>query len=132
MFTDANAEYIDLYANYEVYRSNAVSQNSNFFNGTGASINLYYSYKSAHKNIFNFSITELGFIRWNNRSQHFAKDTLIHFEGVPIHDILNIENPIFENANTDSIIQEYTYADTTTSYITPTPTSIHFSYLYNF
>jgi len=132
LYTETNASYVNLAANYEVRRRNKDSLDKLFFKGVGASLNIYYSYKSKNNHIFNFQISELGFIQWDYKSQHISKDTLIHFEGVSIPDIFNIENPIFENMNTDSIIQEYTVSDSTQSYIIPTPASIYISYLHSF
>jgi len=132
LYTDANAEYIDFSANYEVNRSDFSKTGNNAFKGIGASLNLYYSFETERKNIFDLEITDFGFIKWNKHSQKFARDTSLHFEGINVSDILNIEGNIFNNANPDSIINSYTYSDTTHSYSTPTPSCLKISYLYNY
>ncbi len=117
LYTDANAEYLDFAANYKVSRSSA----SKAFNGIGSSMNIYYSIEGEKKNCFKFELTDLGFIRWNSQSQQFSKDTAIHFEGINVSDILNIQGNVFGNANADSIVHTYTYATTTKAYYMMTP-----------
>jgi len=128
LYTDANAEYIDFAANYDVARSSTPSK---IFKGLGTSINFYYSIESPKKNVFDLQLTNLGFIRWNKQSQSFSKDTTIHFDGVNVTDILNIKGNIFGNANTDSIVHAYTYSNLKTSYYTLTQACLNISYLYN-
>lgn len=130
LYTEKDAKYIDLSAGYDIYRSD--TSGSSGFKGLGSSINLYYSFYTDKKNRFDFSATDLGFIRWNKNSQHFAKDTAIHFEGVTINDPLNIEENIFSNSNPDSIVHIYTYADTAMAYFMLTPACFKISYLYHF
>ncbi len=132
IYTDANAEYLDFSANYEVNRSNYSTTGANVFKGIGTSLNLYYSFETKRKDIFDFEITDFGFIKWNKHSQQFSKDTSLHFEGINVPDILNIEGNIFANANPDSIVNLYTFSDTSHSYIMPTPFCIKASYFYNF
>jgi hypothetical protein len=132
IFTDANAEYIDFSANYEVSMSDTSHTWLGTFKGLGTSINLYYSFKTKNNNCFNFQITDLGFIRWAGQSQQFSKDTTIHFEGVNVTDILNVGGNIFGNFNTDSIVHSYIFSKTTRPYTMLTPACLKISYLYNF
>jgi hypothetical protein len=131
LFTEANAEYLDLSADYEISRSDTSRNKSSKINGYGASVSLYYSGQNDKNNIFSLELSNLGYIRWNKNSQHFSKDTSIHFEGVAVTDILNIEGNIFDNANTDSVIHEYTSSDTICSYNMMTPATLKITYLYN-
>lgn len=130
LYTAPDAEYIDIHAAFDVNRSD--TSDNKKFKGFGSSLNLYYSFNTENKNIFNFSISDLGFIQWNKNSQQFSKDTAMHFDGVHIDDPLNIEGNIFGNANPDSIVHSYTYADTTFSYFMLTPACFKVSYLHNF
>jgi len=131
LFTQANAEYLNFAANYEVSRSDTAHKKLNMFKGYGMSLNLYYSIEAENKNSLVIQLTDMGYIRWNKHSQQFSKDTAVHFEGVQVSDLLNIEGNIFGQANTDSIAQTYTYADTTLPYYTYTPAVLNISYLYN-
>ena len=132
LYTDPNAEFIDFSANYNISRSDFSQNNSNFFKGVGTSINLYYTIETPKKNIFNIQFTNFGFIRWNKHSQQFSKDTSMHFEGITINDILNVQGNIFSKANTDSIVHAYTYSKTEKAYNTLTPAFLKISYMYNF
>ena len=131
LYTDPNAEFIDFSAKYKISRSDFPKSNSGFFNGAGASINLYYTIETPKKNIFDIQLTNLGFIRWDKHSQQFSKDTSIHFEGITVNDILNIQGNIFSNANTDSIVNAYTYSKAIKAYNTLTPACLKISYMYN-
>jgi hypothetical protein len=126
LFTEKNAEYIDLNAEYDFHRSDT-SGNSTF-KGIGSSLNLYYSFTTEKNDRFDFSATDLGFIRWNKNSQQFSKDTSIHFEGVSIDDPLNIEGNIFGDSNPDSLANTFTNADTTKAYFMLTPACFRISY----
>jgi len=131
LYTDNNAEYLDFSANYDIYRSDTSSGRSNAFKGFGTSANIYYSFITEQKNIFDFELTDFGFIEWNRHSQQFSKDTAFHFEGINVDDILNINGNIFDNANPDSVLNSYTYADTTMRYTMMTPACLKVSYLKN-
>ena len=132
IFTDANAEYIDFSANYEVSQSDTSHTLLGTFKGLGTSVNLYYSFKTKKNNYFNFQITDFGFIRWNGQSRQFSKDTAIHFEGINVTDIFNIEGNIFGNSNTDSIVHSYTSSNIARPYTMPTLACLKISYMYNF
>lgn len=129
LYTDKDAEYIDISADYDNYRSD--TSNNGGYKGIGSSLNIYYSFYTEKNNSFNFSVTDLGFIRWNKNSQQFSKDTSIHQEAINV-DLLNIEGNIFGNSNPDSIIHTYTYADTSMAYFMLTPACFKISYLYNY
>ncbi|MFH0866654.1 MAG: DUF5723 family protein [Bacteroidota bacterium] len=129
IYTEKDAKYIDISAAYEINRSD--TSGSAVYKGFGTSLNIYYSFFTDKKNSFGFSVTDLGFIRWNKNSQQFTKDTAIHFEGVIIDDPLDIEGNIFGNSNPDSVINTYTYADTAMAYFMLTPACFKISYLYN-
>lgn len=132
LFTDTNAEYLDLSANYDIYQSDTSKHGTNAFKGFGTSANIYYSFITENDNIFDFELTDFGFIEWNRHSQQFSKDTAFHFEGINVHDILNIQGSIFDNANPDSVVNSYTFSDTTMRYTMMTPACLRISYLYNY
>ncbi|MGD0712483.1 MAG: DUF5723 family protein, partial [Bacteroidales bacterium] len=131
LYTAPNAEYINFSANYDVFRSDNLN-NSSAFKGIGTSINIYYSFETANKNTLSLELTNLGFLTWSRHSQQLSKDTSIHFEGVNVNDILNIQGNIFHNANADSILHAYTYAKKNSPYTTMTPACFKISYLYKF
>ena len=49
---------------------------------------------------------DLGFIRWNSNSLHYASDSTYHYEGVNVRDILHIDSSAF--LNIDSVIDKNT------------------------
>lgn len=130
LYTAPDAEYLNFSANYDVFRSNTAT-NGSVFKGIGTSIDIYYSFETVKKNTFEFELTNFGFLSWGRNSQQLSKDTSIHFEGINVNDILNIQGNIFHNANVDSVVHAYTYAKKNTPYTTMTPACIKISYLYN-
>jgi hypothetical protein len=130
LYTDPNAQYINFSANYNVFRSDTTGSNT-AFKGIGTSINIYYSFETTNKNAFEFELTNLGFIGWGHHGQQLSKDTSIHFNGINVTDILNIQGNVFHNANADSILHAYTYAKKSSPYTTLTPACLKISYLYH-
>ncbi len=130
LYTDPNAEYINFSANYDVFRSDTTNTTTTF-KGLGTSINIYYSFETANKNAFEFELTNLGFLSWGRHSEQLSKDTSIHFNGINVNDILNIQGNVFHNANADSIIHTYTYSKKSSPYTTLTPACLRISYLYH-
>lgn len=132
IYTDKNAEYINFAANYDVSRSDTSRKKLNMFKGVGSSVNLYYSFETPKKNTLVFQLTDLGYIRWNNNSQQFSKDTAVHFEGLDVTDPLNINGNVFGKTTTDSLQHAFTYAGKPKAYYTATPAVLSVSYLCNF
>jgi hypothetical protein len=131
LYTAPYAEYIDFSSNYEVYRSDSANKGTTF-KGVGTSINMYYSFETAKKNALDIELTNLGFLSWDKYSQQLSKDTSIHFEGINVTDILNIQGNIFHNANIDSVVHTYTHAKKNSRYTTMTPACFKISYLYHY
>jgi hypothetical protein len=114
-----------------VFRSDS-SNKSAVFKGIGTSVNIYYSFETPNKNTFQFELTNLGFIGWGRHAQQLSKDTSIHFTGVNVTDILNIQGNVFHNANADSILHAYTYSKKSSPYTTLTPACLKLSYTFKF
>lgn len=112
LYTAPDAEYINLNAAFEAVFSDTASLGKYSGKGKGISLNLHYDYICKNNNAFFIDISDLGFIQWNNNTLTSTKDTSIHFEGVAVDDILNIQENVFGNANTDSIKQDYIYSGT--------------------
>ena len=74
-------------------------------NGNGVAIDLSTDLKTKKHNI-HFSISDLGFLIWNESSITFATDSTFNFQGVEVDDIFNFNDSILETYNTQDYINE--------------------------
>lgn len=132
IYTAEGGDYIDIAANYKANISDTSS--NTFFPGTGmgASLNLSYKFEGSQGNTFFMELSDLGKIFWNKNTSSPAKDTTIHFEGVQVDDILNIEGTIFGNANTDSLSEKYIYTGVSKAISTWLPVKFEAGFLHKF
>ncbi len=92
-YTAVDGRYLDLQLNGDMHQSDTTGKE--FSSGLGAAVNLEW-----HKEFrllgpgaeFVLGITDLGFIAWNNKSLSIKKDSALHYEGVEVKDILDLEN----------------------------------------
>ena len=74
-------------------------------NGNGIAIDLSTELKTKNNNI-HFSISDLGFIMWNESSITFATDSIFNFQGIEVDNIFNFNDSILETYNTQDHINE--------------------------
>ena len=104
LFTADAGEYLEINSNF----SGTFSDTSKFaeytFNGLGASLDMIFSYKGKYN--FNFSVQDLGFINWNDKTAELNMDTAFVFEGIEINRIVMAADP-FEELNQDSLFNVF-------------------------
>jgi len=111
LFTANDGTYLDFALAMNVQQTD--TSNKNFFsqNGMGLSTDFYYEmpYTFLKKpGRITFEVWDLGFIRWNSNSMHYAVDSSYHYDGVNVNDILNIDNTSGSHFNLDSVIDKNT------------------------
>ena len=98
------------------------------FNGMGGSLDMYFSYHNYAKDYrIDLSITDAGFITWNDNAFTLPVDTTIHFEGKEIEDLFNITD-IGDDLNEDSIVTDIFSKADTGNYNMMLPACFHLSY----
>jgi hypothetical protein len=107
LYTDKNGEYITLGIKGNYYRSDTSKTEYFSNNGWGISANLFYEYlinDSIGRQSIKFEASDWGFIRWNNNSEQYIRDTAITYKGVYINDVFALNDSVFQNLNPDSAL----------------------------
>lgn len=100
------------------------------YNGAGASFDFTGKFKIAllhdttNKATFHFSITDLGFIQWNGKSQETKVDTFYTYNGAHITNIFDPNSPT-HNENPSKIWDSIS-TTTNLSYTSSTPVTLRF------
>ena len=109
LFTSETGEYIDF--NMQMSYDYAKNGKTDFLEnrGIGGAFNFNLTYENTKYNYFvNLSIEDLGLIRWNSYSYSTRVDSNMHFEGVEIANILDIDNYSAGNLTKDSLMSQIT------------------------
>ncbi len=128
LFTQKDAMFIALDADMSLRRSDSASSDLKAMNGAGASVDVFWSVTDNHKNNFRISLSDLGFIKWSSRSQQYSRDTLYHFDGFEVKDMLDIGATTFTGKTKDSILNEFSFADKHGTYDMWLPMQFNISY----
>ncbi len=108
LYTAPDGTYLDFDVAFDIHRSD--TSNKGYFaqNGMGLSADLFYEmpYTTFSKpgNI-RVEIKDLGFIRWNSKSQHYSAGSAYHYEGVAVDDLFDLDS---NSLGVDNIIDENT------------------------
>jgi hypothetical protein len=124
LFTSILGDSISLYGDFDYYYLNRISTNPFDVYGFGAGLDLIYKYKDEENIQFEFSVQNLGFIKWNSKYQHLNYSQPIIWKGVEIENILQMPNEIFGISAGDSIKNFLTFHSDSGSYILNTPSDI--------
>jgi hypothetical protein len=89
LFTDADAEYIDMTLHLESKQSDSTHKSFGSSNGLGASADFELHYGEKNKYNIRFSANDIGMISWNKKSFLFEVDTSYHFEGVVVNNLFD-------------------------------------------
>lgn len=128
LYTDPTGQYLQFNSNAEMYESDT-STSHHSINAYGASLDLYFKapYKIAGRNgSVTLSVTDLGFMFWNNKSFYYHKDTSYYYDGVNINNISDLQNVGFNTISKDSIQNKYLpFAEKSFFYNIPSTLSIN-------
>ena len=105
LFTEETGEYIDFDMQMRYYYSNEGKTDFLENNGIGGAVNFALIYENIEKNyIINLSVEDIGYIKWNKSAKQTYIDSIFHFEGVEIEDILDYENYSSSEISKDSLM----------------------------
>lgn len=110
LYTSPTGESITINADALLMQSDTSAQGRNGINGAGGSLDLYFMvpYKLGGKNSsISIGLSDLGFIRWNNSSLQYRKDTTYTYNGVSINSLNDIKNLSFHSLAADSLQNRY-------------------------
>ena len=91
-----------------------------------------FYWKNKKNNKLTISLSNAGFIKWNNNSSFVHADTSFRFEGIDVSDIFLLSDTIRDPISLDSsLVEPYLTARLKRSHTTKLPGFIGVSYLYN-
>ncbi len=130
LFTQKNGEYVALDMDMDVKKTDSNRTSFGSFNGYGGVMEFSYNYTDLKNHEFQFRLTNLGYIRWDQSPENFTRDTTIKFDGYDA-DIFNLDQPMFSSNFGDSIAQELIGSDNQATYVTKLPMEIDMIYTYH-
>tara|TARA_Y100001978_G_C23702287_1_gene441975 strand:+ start:5060 stop:6229 length:1170 start_codon:yes stop_codon:yes gene_type:complete len=97
-YTDPQAALINYYVDYEVHYSDTTDllQKPLKNNGYGSVFGITYKDSISNGQI-ELSISDLGFIRWNNTTSNMYIESQYEFEGINVDDFLSFSDSIIRN-----------------------------------
>ncbi|HXC03434.1 MAG TPA: DUF5723 family protein, partial [Bacteroidia bacterium] len=90
MYTSTAGDYIDFTTNYSMVRSDPAHTQTLSNNGIGAGLDLYYHLNIACNKEVYVECSDIGFIRWNPKTNHYGNDTAYHFDGFAIQNAFQL------------------------------------------
>lgn len=125
LYTDPYGQYLQLNSNTK-YNESDSTPGHNFFNGYGASVDIYFSmpYKIASKpGVLSVSVSDLGFIKWNSHALLYNKDTTYTYNGITINNLNDLQNAAINRLSKDSLQNKY-FPLAAKSFYTSIPTTV--------
>lgn len=106
LFTSADGQYIDLNTELLMVKSDTSKSGYAAFNGGGASVDIFFEAPFETRlgpARIRMSVSDIGMIRYNNETLRFKQDSLLHYSGIYINNLTNIQSSSGENIK-DSIV----------------------------
>ncbi|MGZ4060234.1 MAG: DUF5723 family protein, partial [Bacteroidia bacterium] len=107
LFTSPDGQYIDFNTSMQVAQSDTAHKGIGAFNGIGASIDIYFEapFKSRLGNSkLRVSVSDIGAIKYNNKSLYLNQDSLFHYSGISVNSIYDLQNSSFAHTSQDTLI----------------------------
>ncbi|MBI3502822.1 MAG: hypothetical protein HY063_13605 [Bacteroidetes bacterium] len=107
LFTADDGTYLTLPLRMDVYQSDTAKTKFFSQNGMGLSTDFFYElpYTFMRKpGRITFAVNDLGFIRWNNNSLHYAVDSFYYFSGLTVKDLVHLDSNAFSSSNTNHLM----------------------------
>ncbi|HTB07891.1 MAG TPA: DUF5723 family protein [Bacteroidia bacterium] len=109
LYTEQTGQYLLFNSNAQLHESDT-SATQQPINGFGASVDLFFKapYKIGKKTgTISVSVSDLGFMYWNNKSISYQKDTSYDYSGITINSITDLQNAAFNSLKKDSLQNKY-------------------------
>ncbi|HBS87754.1 MAG: hypothetical protein A2W91_11440 [Bacteroidetes bacterium GWF2_38_335] len=104
LFTEETGEYLDLRLQGLFMASDSIKPDLLEFAGTGFATHLFFNYDNIVRNFsVSLAVDNFGYINWNQNSFLVEEDTSLHWEGIIIDDILNIEDGQINGFSDDTL-----------------------------
>lgn len=108
LYTSDDGQYIDFNTSLAVAQSDTAHKGFEAFNGTGASVDIYFEapFKTkAGNSKIRVSVTDIGLIKYNQNTLYLNRDSLFHFTGFNVSNIYDLQNAgITGKTSQDSIL----------------------------
>ena len=78
------------------------------FNGIGTSTDFFYEMPYLtwyNEGLLRLEVNDFGFIRWNTNSVYYHMDSIYHYDGIEINNLLDLQNNALPNGNPDSLLK---------------------------
>lgn len=120
---------VDLSLTYK-YHSSDTSTNAMFpFSGIGVSSKVFATYYFDDKDIFEFTIENLGVVFWNNKTQYLATNNGEYsYDGLYVENIFDINDSVIDNLSKDSIVNAISDGNNKEQFNMFLPASVHVKY----
>ncbi|MFI5149641.1 MAG: DUF5723 family protein [Bacteroidia bacterium] len=94
LFTSQAGDYLDFTTRYSMTVSDPKSTSPFANNGLGAGLDFYYHaplyIETKRKGEVFLECSDIGFITWNRKTNHYAGDTMYHFDGFAINNAFQL------------------------------------------
>lgn len=94
LFTEENGAYLDLDLQVKSYSSDSSGKSFGDWNGSGAGIDLYYSFENKNHHSFAVTINDLGMMQWNKKSNFISADKKFRFEGIDVSSLFDLSDTV--------------------------------------
>ncbi len=111
LYTSSDGSEIQFTTNASLSMSDTNNKSISAFNGNGASVDLYAElpYNSTlGKSKFFLSVSNLGFIRWSNKTLNYTVDSTFKYNGIYVSNLFDVSDSTLNNISKDSIITNST------------------------
>lgn len=109
LFTSEDGQYIDFNTELFAAQSDTAHKGFGALNGFGSSVDLFF--EAPFQTRFGVSklratVSDIGFIHFNNKTLKLKQDSLIHYTGFKINSFYDLQDSTIGSASTDSIINK--------------------------
>jgi len=106
LYTAYIGEYLDVNVSGEIHNSDSLHKKLGSYNGFGFSTDLFFSAAIKNKHFYSISVSNLGFIRWNNQSTELRVDSNFRFNGVDVTSLLDFSDSVVSTISIDSTLKQ--------------------------
>lgn len=107
LFTSADGQYITFDTQLEMAESDPARRGISVMNGAGVSMDIYFQAPFKTKigeTKIEVSVSDIGMIRFNDKSLYRHQDSLFRYDGLRINSIFDIQDSTFMKTSQDSIL----------------------------